>query len=61
MAQYGVIRRIGPGWVFEPPVGPEVSSQDFGKLLNDLARQNWKPVLAGDFLGNGGDELILEK
>lgn len=62
MSQYGIIAKVGPGWVFKTPGALDIASQDFGHLLNDLARQGWKPILAGDFYGDhSGDELILEK
>lgn len=61
MAQYGVLRRVGAGWVFKPPSGSEVPDQDFVHLLNRLADLGWAVVVAGDFTGAGGDELILEK
>jgi len=61
MASYGVIRRVDGGWVFTPPSGSEIPHQNFVHLLNQLANQGWKPLLAGDFLESNGDDIIVEK
>lgn len=61
MVQYGIIRRVGTdAWVFTRPNASEIPDQDLVHLLNRLAGLGWTVVAAGDFMGTGGDELILE-
>lgn len=62
--QYGTVHRVEQGgevgWVFTAPNGQHTTNSDLVRLLNVLANQNWRVVVAGNFGGSVEDELILE-